>query len=141
MSDRLTIRAIRGAIQIDVDSPDAIREATHELVAAVIERNGLCQDDIVSVFFTTTPDLTSQFPALAARDAGLTDVPLICATEIDVPGAMPKVIRLLAHVESTRPKSQIQHVYLRGAAAMRPDLALAGVTVHFAPFPERINSW
>jgi chorismate mutase len=134
MSDRLTIRAIRGAIQADVDTPKAILEATHELVAAVIERNGLCQDDIVSVFFTMTPDLTSQFPALAARDAGLTDVPLICAMEIDVPGAMPKVIRLLAHVESTRPKSQIQHVYLRGAAAMRPDLALAGVTVHFAPF-------
>lgn len=134
MSDRPTIRAICGAIQTDVDTPDAILDATHELVAAVIERNGLRQDDIVSVFFTTTPDLISQFPALAARDAGLTDVPLICATEIGVPGAMPRVIRLLAHVESTRRKSQIRHIYLRGAAATRPDLALAGVTVHFAPF-------
>lgn len=127
MSSQLTtIRAIRGAIQVDADTPTAVLDATRELVTALIERNGLRQDDIVSILFTATPDLTSQFPASAAREAGLTDVPLICATEIDVPSAMPRVIRLLAHVESSLPKSEIEHVYLRGAEVMRPDLAIAG---------------
>jgi chorismate mutase len=127
MSSQLTtIRAIRGAIQVNADTPTAVMDATRELITALIERNGLHQDDIISILFTTTPDLVSQFPASAAREAGLTDVPLMCATEISVPGAMPRVIRLLAHVESSLPKSGIEHVYLRGAEVMRPDLAIAG---------------
>lgn len=121
-----TVRAIRGAIQVDDDTPDEILAATGELVSALLERNGIGQDDLVSIFFTTTPDLTSQFPALAAREAGLTDVPLMCASEIDVPDAMPRVIRLLAHTHTSRWKSEIEHVYLRGASTMRPDLITNG---------------
>ena len=79
-------------------------------------------DDLISVVFTATADLRAEFPAYAARLAGITDVPLLCATEIDVPGALPRVIRLLAHVETTRTRAEVRHVYLRGAAALRTDL-------------------
>jgi chorismate mutase len=78
---------------------------------------------MISIVFTLTPDLTSAFPAAAARDLGLVDVPLLCATEVPVPGALPRVVRLLAHVESDRPRSAVRHVYLRGATRLRPDLA------------------
>ena len=86
-------------------------------------RNGLTTDDVISVIFTATPDLTAEFPALAARKLGFHDVPLICATEIDVPGALPHVVRLMAHVDVDRPRQEIQHVYLRGAVALRVDIA------------------
>ncbi|HLI42208.1 MAG TPA: chorismate mutase [Streptosporangiaceae bacterium] len=119
----MTVRAIRGAVQVDADERDAILEATAELVAEVMTRNDLTNDDVISVLFTVTPDLTAEFPALAARKIGFHDVPLLCATEIGVPGAMPRVVRLMAHVETERPRSQIQHVYLRGAAALRLDIA------------------
>src|ERR1700733_8454630 len=119
----MTVRAVRGAVQIDTDDRDAILEGTTELVAEVVARNELTTDDVISVLFTVTPDLTAEFPALAARKLGFHDVPLICATEIPVPGAMPRVVRLMAHVDSDRPRSAIQHVYLRGAAAPRPDIA------------------
>ena len=92
------------------------------MVQAVLERNGLTPDDLVSVVFTATPDLTSEFPAYAARQMGIVDVPLLCATEIAVPGAMPRVLRLLAHVETDLPAREVRHVYLRGAAALRTDL-------------------
>lgn len=117
------VRAVRGAIQVDRDDPEHIARGTTELVTEVMRRNGFGPDDLISIVFTTTPDLASGFPAAAARDLGLTDVPLLCATEIAVPGAMARVIRLLAHVELDRPRTGIQHVYLRGAAALRPDLA------------------
>jgi chorismate mutase len=119
----LTVRAIRGAIQVDADDRDAILEGTAELVTAVMNRNDLTTDDVISVLFTVTPDLTAEFPALAARKTGFHAVPLMCATEIPVPGAMPRVVRLMAHVETDRPRSEIQHVYLRGAAALRLDIA------------------
>jgi chorismate mutase len=119
----MTVRAIRGAVQVDADERDAILEATAELVAEVMTRNDLTNDDVISVLFTVTPDLTAEFPALAARKIGFHDVPLLCATEIAVPGAMPRVVRLMAHVDTERPRSQIQHVYLRGAAALRLDIA------------------
>jgi chorismate mutase len=119
----MAVRAVRGAIQVGRDDPAAIADGTAELLAEVIERNGVGADDIISVVFTVTPDLTSGFPAAAARALGLTDVPLLCATEIGVPGALPRVVRLLAHVESDRPRPAIRHVYLGGAAALRPDLA------------------
>jgi chorismate mutase len=119
----MTVRAIRGAVQVGADERDAILEATAELVAEVMTRNDLTTDDVISVLFTVTPDLTAEFPALAARKIGFHDVPLLCATEIGVPGAMPRVVRLMAHVETERPRSRIQHVYLRGAAALRLDIA------------------
>ena len=119
----MTVRAIRGAIQVDANDRDAILEGTAELVAAVMSRNDLTTDDVISVMFTMTPDLTAEFPALAARKTGFHAVPLMCATEIPVPGAMPRVVRLMAHVDTDRPRSEIQHVYLRGAAALRLDIA------------------
>ena len=119
----MTVRAIRGAGQVEADDRDAILEATAELVTAVMNRNDLTPDDVISVLFTMTPDLTAEFPALAARKIGFHAVPLMCATEIPVPGAMPRVVRLMAHVDTDRPRSEIQHVYLRGAAALRLDIA------------------
>jgi chorismate mutase len=119
----MTVRAIRGAVQVTANSREAILEGTTELVAEVVARNELTTDDVISVLFTVTPDLTAEFPALAARKLGFHDVPLICATEIPVPGAMPRVVRLMAHVDSDQPRSAIQHVYLHGAAALRLDIA------------------
>jgi chorismate mutase len=117
------VRAIRGAIQVDANDRGAIIEATTELVSEMMGRNRLTTDDVISVLFTASPDLTAEFPALAARKLGFHDVPLICCTEIDVPGALPRVVRLMAHVETDRPRSDIQHVYLRGAVALRQDIA------------------
>lgn len=117
------VRAIRGAIQVDGNDRDAILAGTTELVTEVMGRNNLTTDDVISVIFTCTPDLTAEFPALAARKLGFHDVPLLCATEIDVPGALPHVVRLMAHVQTDRPRQEIQHVYLRGAAALRVDIA------------------
>jgi chorismate mutase len=117
------VRAIRGAIQVDGDDRNSIIAGTTELVTAVMERNRLTTDDVISVIFTATPDLTAEFPALAARKLGFHDVPLLCASEIAVPGALPRVVRLMAHVETERPRQDIQHVYLRGAVALRVDIA------------------
>lgn len=119
----MAVRAVRGAVQIDRDDVDELRAATAELVTEVMSRNGLTIDDMISVIFTVTPDLTSDFPAHAARQMGFHDVPLMCATEIPVRGALPRVIRLMAHVETDKTRQQIQHVYLRGAAALRRDIA------------------
>jgi chorismate mutase len=116
------VRAVRGATQIDSNGRDELLAATAELVQAVLERNALTPRDLISVIFTATPDLTAEFPAYAARAMGITDVPFLCATEIDVPGAMPRVVRLLAHVDCDRSREEIRHVYLRGAAALRTDL-------------------
>ena len=118
----MPVRAVRGATQVDSDDRDEMLAATAELVRAVLDRNELAPHDLISVIFTATPDLTAEFPAYAARAMGITDVPFLCATEIDVPGAMPRVVRLLAHVECDRARDDIRHVYLRGAAALRTDL-------------------
>jgi chorismate mutase len=118
----VAVRALRGAIQVDADEREAILEGTTELITAVLERNGISVDDLISVVFTATPDLTAEFPAYAARLLGFTDVPLLCATEIAVPGSMPRVLRLMAHVETEKPRAELHHVYLRGAAALRRDL-------------------
>jgi chorismate mutase len=118
----VSVRAVRGAIQVDADERDQVLEATTELLTAVLERNAISTDDLISVIFTVTPDIRSEFPAYAARQMGITDVPLLCAREIDVPGAMPRVLRLLAHVETDLPRADIRHVYLRGAAGLRTDL-------------------
>jgi chorismate mutase len=118
----VAVRAIRGAIQVDADVRDLVLDASTELLTEVLERNGLSSEDLISVIFTATPDLTSEFPAYAARQMGITDVPLLCATEIAVPGAMPRVLRLLAHVDTERSRHDLRHVYLRGAARLRTDL-------------------
>lgn len=110
-------------MQVEANEREAILEGTTELVNEVMSRNDLTTDDVISVLFTMTPDLTAEFPALAARKLGFHDVPLICAVEIPVPTAMPRVVRLMAHVETDRPRSALQHVYLRGAAALRLDIA------------------
>jgi chorismate mutase len=113
---------VRGATQLEVDERDHLLERTSEMVAAVLDRNGLSRDQLISIIFTATPDLTSEFPAYAARLSGITDVPLLCARELDVEGAMPRVVRLLAHVDTELARSQVQHVYLHGARALRTDL-------------------
>jgi chorismate mutase len=118
----VAVRAIRGAIQVDANEREAILQGTSELVTAVLERNGVRSEDLISVVFTATPDLTAEFPAYAARLMGMTDVPLLCTTELAVPGAMPRVLRVLAHVETDLPRAEIRHPYLRGAAALRRDL-------------------
>jgi chorismate mutase len=118
----MAVRAVRGATQVDQDARDQVLDATTELLTEVLRRNALRNDDLISVVFTATPDLRSEFPAYAARAMGITDVPLLCAAEIDVPGAMPRVLRLLAHVETDLPRADLRHVYLRGAAALRTDL-------------------
>lgn len=117
------MRAIRGAVQVDADERDLVLEGTAELVSEVMGRNELGTDDVISVLFTATPDLTSEFPALAARKLGFVDVPLVCASEIAVPGALPRVVRLMAHVETEKSRAELQHVYLRGAQALRLDIA------------------
>lgn len=122
----MPVRGIRGAISVEADDPDQIRSATRELMEAILERNGLADfDDIISAVFTTTPDLVSCFPAEAARSIGMTTVPLLCAAEIPVKGAMPLCIRILLHVNSDRKPTEIEHVYLREAQKLRPDMKSA----------------
>ena len=117
----MKLRALRGAITVDANEPGAILSATEELVRAVMERNGLDPEHMVSCIFTCTNDLDAEFPAVAARDMGLSAVPLLCAREIDVPGALPRVIRLLLHCYAD-PDSEPRHVYLREAESLRRDL-------------------
>ena len=119
----MAVRAIRGAVQVDANERTDILDGTTELVGEVMSRNSLAPDDVISVVFTATPDLNAEFPALAARKIGFHDVPLLCASEIAVPGAMPRVVRLLMHVETDKPRSALEHVYLRGAVALRLDIA------------------
>ena len=119
----MAVRAIRGATQVEADDREQVLEATRELVQTVMDRNELRSEDLISILFTATPDLVSEFPALAARELGLGDVPLMCATEIAVPHALPRVLRLMAHAETPKSRPDIQHVYLRGAVALRRDIA------------------
>jgi chorismate mutase len=119
----MAVRAIRGATQVDADDRQQVLDATRELVSTVMERNGLTHDDVISILFTATPDIVSEFPALAARELGFGDVPLMCATEMNVPHALPRVLRLMAHVDVDRPRAEIAHVYLRGATALRREFA------------------
>ena len=120
----MRLRALRGAITVDQNDAESILAGTEELVHAVMERNQLAPEDLVSCIFTCTPDLDAEFPAVAARGLGLSAVPLLCAREIDVDGALPRVIRLLVHCyapDGTAP----QHVYLREAVSLRRDLEAA----------------
>lgn len=121
MGDR-TVRGIRGATTVDGDTPEQIRHATRELLETIVARNGITSADVISAIFTVTHDLTSDFPAHAARELGWLDVPLLCTLEIPVPGSLPKCIRVLLHVASGASRAEIRHVYLHSARALRPDL-------------------
>ena len=116
------VRALRGATTADADTPESITERTVELLGAVLERNGATTDDLISVLFTATPDLTSMFPATAAREVGFGAIPLLCATEIDVAGATPRCIRVLLHLTTDRTVHELHHIYLHGAMGLRDDL-------------------
>ena len=118
----MPLRGIRGATCLSADDPTEMSEAVAELLTAIMERNSIGGDDVVSVILTGTPDLTCSFPAVGARGMGLVDVPLLCAQEMDVAGALERVVRVLMHVEMDIPRTQIQHVYLRGAEVLRRDL-------------------
>ncbi|MFD7613562.1 chorismate mutase [Streptomyces sp. NPDC059828] len=119
----MAVRAVRGAVQLERDEAGHMDEQVSLLLTAILERNGLTTEDLISIWFTATPDLHSDFPAAAARGLGIVDVPLICAQELDIQGAMPRVVRILAHVESEKAKPEIAHVYLGAAAALRKDIA------------------
>lgn len=119
----VAVRAIRGAIRLDRDERSELLSAVAELLTEIIDRNQVTTDDLISVIFTVTPDVRSEFPALGARLLGMKDVPLLCAQEIDVPGAMARVIRVMVHVDTDLARAEIQHIYLRGAEALRMDIA------------------
>lgn len=116
------VRAVRGAITVEADVPALIREAVTELLEAVLDENDLAPADLISAVFTATPDLVSEFPAHAARLYGWTDIPLLCAQELPVAGALPRCIRVLVHAESRRARNEIKHIYLRDAILLRADL-------------------
>ena len=120
----MAVRGIRGATTVERDAAEDVLDATRELLEAVLERNGITDfDEVISAVFTTTPDLTSTFPAEAARGLGMRHVPLLCASEIAVPGAMPRCVRVLLHVETQRSPREVVHVYLRDAKRLRPDVS------------------
>jgi chorismate mutase len=122
----MPVRGIRGATSVTVDQPEQILAATRELLVELLQANGItAYDEIVSAIFTTTPDLTSTFPAEAARGLGMTSVPLLCASEIAVPGSLPRCIRVLLHVNLERTPAEVCHVYLNEAKKLRPDVKSA----------------
>src|SRR5579884_3566650 len=116
-------RGIRGATTVDDNSRDAILAATRDLLTLMAERNQLDTEEITSIFFTVSDDLDAEHPALAARQLGWTDVALLCAREIPVPGGMPRCVRVLLHVNTTKSQTELRHVYLRAAVALRPGWA------------------
>ena len=118
----MSIRAIRGATQVSANNPEAIAAGVKELIQAILDANTLTPSDVVSVFFTSTPDLTAAFPAAACREIGFASVPLIGSVEVDVPGALAMVIRAMLHVESGKSHEEISHIYLHGAVALRRDI-------------------
>lgn len=119
----MAVRGVRGAVLLTADNAQEMTEAVVELLTAMLDCNGLVTDDLISIVFTSTPDLHCAFPAAAARTLALGDVPLMCAQEIDVAGAPERVVRILAHIETERARAEIKHIYLRGAEILRQDLA------------------
>ncbi|MDQ0188544.1 chorismate mutase [Alicyclobacillus cycloheptanicus] len=120
----MKVRGIRGAVTVDANTSDAIFHATKQLMEEIIERNQLDCDNVASVLLTMTPDLTASFPAKAVRSIpGWQWVPLMCAVELNIEGALPRCIRVLLHVNTDQPQDELNHVYLGGATVLRPDLA------------------
>jgi chorismate mutase len=115
----MLVRGVRGATTVEANTVEAILEATRELLAAMLKANEIDVEYVASAFFTTTPDLDAEFPALAARDLG---VALMCAHEMNKPGALPMCLRILLHVNTDKAARDIKHVYLRDARQLRPDL-------------------
>ena len=120
MSER--VRALRGATTLDVDERDHLIERTQELIHEMFERNGLVEDDLVSIVFTATDDISSAFPAEAARESGFTHTPLLCARELEIVGGIERCVRVLVHAYTTRSKAELRHVYLHAARQLRTDL-------------------
>ena len=122
----MPVRGLRGAINVDENTANSILEATRELLSELLRANGI-EDfgEIASAQFTTTTDLNAAFPAEAARELGMRQVPLLCGTEIAVPGSMPRCIRVLLHLNTEKPQSEMAHVYLRDARNLRPDVSSA----------------
>jgi chorismate mutase len=118
----MTVRGVRGAITVERDDPAELLDATERLLRAIVAENAIDSADIASALFTLTPDLVSQFPAAAARRMGWILVPLLNFTEIGVPGGLPRVVRVLLHVNTEKRQDEIVHVYLDGARVLRPDL-------------------
>ena len=116
------VRALRGATTVDADTPEQVAARTVALLEEMLERNGVDKADLISIVFTTTPDLVSMFPATAAREMGLGHVPLLCARELDVVGSTPRCVRVLVHANTDRSPQQLHHVYLEGARGLRDDL-------------------
>jgi chorismate mutase len=119
----VAVRAVRGATQLEEDTREHMLERVAEMVTDTMTSNGLAVDDFISVIFTATSDLVSEFPAYAARRLGFGEVPLLCARELEIDGSMPRVVRMLAHVETDLPRGDVTHCYLHGAAALRSDLS------------------
>ncbi|MEX0710998.1 MAG: chorismate mutase [Pirellulales bacterium] len=115
-------RGVRGATTVETNSRDEILKATRQLLALMIRQNGIEPGDVASAIFTATPDLNAEFPALAARQLGWLEVPLLCTHEMTIPGSLPRCIRILLHWNTDKPPREIQHVYIREAASLRPDL-------------------
>jgi chorismate mutase len=124
----MMLRGIRGATTVEADTPEAILEATEELVREIVAENGIAVEDVASALFTVTPDLRAEFPAAAARRMGWTMVPLLNFTEIGVPGRLERCIRVMVHVNTDRAQHEIIHVYLRKAVSLRPDLVSRSTT-------------
>lgn len=116
------MRAIRGAVCLSRDDSAEMQEAVGEMLTAILERNQITTDQVVSVLFTCTPDIHCGFPAKAAREFGFGEVPLMCAQEIDVDGALALTVRVMLHVDTDVARAEIRHVYLRGAEVLRPDV-------------------
>jgi chorismate mutase len=126
----IVCRGIRGATTAAANTAEDILEATHELMTVLIHLNELQPEDVASAIFTTTPDLTAIFPALATRDLGWLEVPLLCSHEMSVPGALTSAVRVLIHVNTTRTASEIRHVYLNGAKQLRPEWGISDEEVN-----------
>jgi chorismate mutase len=116
------VRALRGATTVDRDDPVLIREGVQQLLDVLLEENDVTPGEVISAVFTATPDLVSEFPAHAARIYGWDDVPLLCAQELPVPGSLPRCVRVLLHVETSRARNEMKHAYLRNAILLRRDL-------------------
>lgn len=114
-------RGVRGATTAQANTREAILEATSELLNAMVEANGIQLDDVASAIFTSSPDINAEFPALAARQMGWTHVALLCGHEMAVPGSLRMCLRILLHINTEKPASDLVHVYLRGAKVLRPE--------------------
>ena len=119
----MRVRAFRGATQLQADSKAEMEEAVCEMLSQIFSVNEISRGELISILFTATPDLVSDFPAAAARKLDLGDIPLICAVEISVPGSLPRVVRAMVHAHSPLEHAEVKHIYLRGAQALRKDLA------------------